>query len=158
MTNQDGCDVLVVGAGNAALTAALAAAEQGASVTVLEKAPVYLRGGNSYFAGGLFRFAYDGLDDVVQIVTDISEEQRASIDVGSYPQSTYYSDVMRVTEGLSDPEMVQLLVSQSLPAMRWMQEQGVPWILAAGRQAFMQDGVLRFWFLAVGFEKKLKCN
>ena len=145
ITSQDGCDVLVVGAGNAALTAALAAAEQGASVTVLEKAPVYLRGGNSYFAGGLFRFAYDGFDDILQIVTDISKEQRASMDVGSYPQTAYYSDVMRVTEGLSDPEMVQLLVSQSLPAMRWMKEQGVPWILASGRQAFMQDGVLRFW-------------
>ena len=145
MTSQNTCDVLVVGAGNAAFTAALAAAEQGASVTMLEKAPDYLRGGNSYFSGGLFRFAYDGLDDILQIVPDISEEQRASIDVGSYPQAAYYSDVMRVAEGLSDPEMVQLLVSQSQAAMRWMKDQGVPWILASGRQAFMQDGVLRFW-------------
>ena len=49
-------DVVVVGGGNAALSAALSALEQGASVLVLEKAPEYLRGGNSYFTGGLFRF------------------------------------------------------------------------------------------------------
>ena len=145
MTNEESCDVLVVGAGNAALTAALAAAEQGASVMVVEKAPIYLRGGNSYFAGGLFRFAYEGLEDVLGLVGDVSDEQRDSTDVGSYPETTFYADVMRVTEGLSDPEMVQLLVSQSYPAMIWMRDQGVPWILAYGRQAFTQSGVLRFW-------------
>ena len=47
-------DVVVVGAGNAALTAALAAASEGAKVAILEKAPEHLRGGNSYFTGGLF--------------------------------------------------------------------------------------------------------
>ena len=145
MTNEESCDVLVVGAGNAALTAALAAAEQGASVIVVEKAPIYLRGGNSYFAGGLFRFAYEGFEDVLGLVPDISDEQRDSTDVGSYPPATFYADVMRVTEGLSDPEMVQLLVSQSYPVMMWMKDQGVPWILAYGRQAFTQKGVLRFW-------------
>ncbi|MCZ6477636.1 MAG: FAD-dependent tricarballylate dehydrogenase TcuA [Gemmatimonadetes bacterium] len=145
MTEEESCDVLVVGAGNAALTAALAASEQGASVIVVEKAPIYLRGGNSYFAGGLFRFAYEGFEDVLGLVPDISDEQRDSTDVGSYPQATFYADVMRVTEGLSDPDMVQLLVSQSYPAMMWMKDQGVPWILAYGRQAFTQNGVLRFW-------------
>ena len=145
MTNEESCDVLVVGAGNAALTAAMAAAERGASVIVVEKAPIYLRGGNSYFAGGLFRFAYEGLEDVLDLVPDTSDDQRDSTDVGSYPQATFYSDVMRLTEGLSDPEMVQLLVSQSYPVMMWMKDQGVPWILAYGRQAFTQNGVLRFW-------------
>ena len=34
------CDVVIVGAGNAAMCAALAAREHGASVVVLERAPV----------------------------------------------------------------------------------------------------------------------
>ena len=38
------------------------AAEQGASVLVLVEAPGYLPGGNTYFTGGLFLFAYDRMD------------------------------------------------------------------------------------------------
>jgi tricarballylate dehydrogenase len=145
MATDKGYDVVVAGAGNAALCAALAAAEQGASVLVLEKAPHYLRGGNSYFTGGLFRFAYDGIEDILEIIPDISEEERTAIDVGSYTQARFYDDVMRVTEGLSDPEMAQTLISQSFPTMRWMKDQGVRWILAYGRQAFKHEGILRFW-------------
>ena len=47
-------DVLVVGAGNAAACAALAARETGASVAMLEAAPEEERGGNlSYTAGAM---------------------------------------------------------------------------------------------------------
>ena len=145
MSSEPQYDVIVVGAGNAALTAALAAAEQGASVVVLEKAPEYLRGGNSYFTGGLLRFAYDGMEDILEIIPDIPLEERGSIDIGTYPQSKFYSDVMRVTEGLSDPELLQTLVTESHPTMKWMSSQGVPWVLAYGRQAFRHEGVLRFW-------------
>ena len=53
-------DVIVVGAGNAALAAAVSAREQGARrVVALEKAPPELRGGNTHYSGGLFRFAFD---------------------------------------------------------------------------------------------------
>jgi tricarballylate dehydrogenase len=127
------------------LTAALSALEQGANVLVLEKAPEYLRGGNSYFTGGLFRFGYDGVDDVMALMPDMSPEEGSRIDVGSYPAATYYSDLMRVTEGLSDPRLAQTLVDESYPTMRWMTEQGTRWVLAYGRQAFEQDGVMRFW-------------
>ena len=138
-------DVVVVGAGNAALCAALSAREAGASVVVLERAPEYLRGGNSYFTGGLFRFAYDGPRQVRELVPEMSREEEASTDLGSYPQSAYYADVMRMTEGLSDADLVQALVSESYPTMSWMRRQGVRWVPAYGRQAFEQDGVRRFW-------------
>ena len=138
-------DVVVVGAGNAALCAALSAREAGASVVVLERAPEYLRGGNSYFTGGLFRFAYDGPRQVRELVPEMSREEEASTDLGSYPQSDYYADVMRMTEGLSDADLVQALVSESYPTMSWMRRQGVRWVPAYGRQAFEQDGVRRFW-------------
>ena len=138
-------DVVVAGAGNAALCAALSAREAGASVLVLERAPEYLRGGNSYFTGGLFRFAYDAPEQVFALVPEISESEKGAVDVGTYAESAYYADVMRVTEGLSDADLVQTLVSESYPTMRWMRDQGVRWIPAYGRQAFRQGDVSRFW-------------
>ncbi len=145
MTSDPRPDVVVVGGGNAALSAALAAIEQGANVLVLEKAPEHLRGGNSYFTGGLFRFAYDSLEDLLPLLPEMSEDEKSGIDVGSYTQNAFYEDIMRVTEGLSDAQLVQTLVSRSLPTMRWLGKQGVPWILAYGRQAFRREGILRFW-------------
>ena len=145
MTPDHRPDVIVAGGGNAALSAGLAALERGANVLVLEKAPEHLRGGNSYFTGGLFRFAYDGIEDILPLLPEMSDAEKSGIDVGSYPQSEFYEDVMRVSEGLSDSQLVQTLVSRSLPTMRWLADQGVPWILAYGRQAFRHEGVLRFW-------------
>ena len=145
MPNQNDFDVVVVGAGSAALNAALSAKEQGSKVLVLEKAPEHLRGGNSYFTGGLFRFAYSGLEEIVTLLPEVGTEEQDRIDVGSYNNSDFYADVMRVTEGLSNPDLLQILVSESYPTMIWMRDQGVPWILAYGRQAFEHEGKLRFW-------------
>ena len=112
---------------------------------VVEKAPEHLRGGNSYFTGGLFRFAYHGIEDILPLLPEMSNEEKSGTDVGSYPQSKFYEDVMRVSEGLSDTQLVQTLVSRSLPTMRWLADQGVTWTLAYGRQAFRHEGTFRFW-------------
>ena len=60
-------DVIVVGAGNAATCAALAAREAGAKVLMLEVAPEAARGGNSCFTGGAFRVVYHGVEDLVRL-------------------------------------------------------------------------------------------
>ena len=71
-------DVVVIGGGNAALCAALAAREGGASVLVLEKAPEAERGGNSFFTAGGFRFAHQGLEDLRRdVIPDLSDEEAA---------------------------------------------------------------------------------
>ena len=119
-------DVIVVGAGNAALSAAIAAKETCQSVLVVEKAPEYFRGGNTYFTGGIIRFAFDGLEDIKTVIPDMSPTEEESVEVGSYTEDQFYDDMMRVTQGLSDPDLAQILVSQSLPAMQWMALQGRP--------------------------------
>src|SRR5919109_2827090 len=138
-------DVLIVGAGNAALCAAIAACERGASTLVLEKAPEYFRGGNTYFTGGIIRCAYNGMGDIKALIPDLTPEEEATTDVGKYTEDDFYSDVMRVTEGLADPELAQILVSQSHPALLWLREKGVRFVLAFGRQAFKVDAKYHFW-------------
>ena len=138
-------DVIVVGAGNAALSAAIAAKENCESVLVIEKAPEYFRGGNTYFTGGIIRFPFDGIEDIKALIPDMSETEENSVDVGSYSESQYYEDMMRVTHGLSDPDMAQILVSQAFPTMKWLQKHGVRFVLSFGRQAFKDGDKFRFW-------------
>lgn len=145
MERIENYDVVVVGAGNAGLAAAIAARQGGARTLVLEKAPFELRGGNSYFTGGLFRFAFNDLKDVTGVVTDMTEEEQAQVDVGSYPTSAFYEDLMRVTEGLSDADMAEILVGQSLETMQWLAQSGVRWILAMGRQSFKVGDKYKFF-------------
>src|SRR5579862_6836143 len=57
-------DVIVVGAGNAAFCAALAAEEQGAKVVMCEAAPEDESGGNSRFTAGSIRVVYNGFDSL----------------------------------------------------------------------------------------------
>ena len=122
-------EVVVVGAGNAALSAAVSAAESGARVAVLEKAPKDLRGGNTYFTGD-FRFAYQTVEDLVPLVPDLSEGEvgRMREVVTPYRQEDFYDDVMRVTDGRCDPELLQLLVTESYPTVRWMASKGHTWV------------------------------
>ena len=139
-------DVIVVGAGNAAMCAAFAARERGAEVVVVEKADREERGGNTFFTGGGFRFPYKGIEEIHALMPDLSEVELAKIEVGSYTEADMRSDLMRVTESKADPAMVDHLVRQGYPTMQWMSEQlGQRWVLMYGRQAYEVEGKLRFW-------------
>lgn len=69
-------DVIVVGAGNAACCAALAARENGANVIILEAAPYEEAGGNSRYTGGLMRVVFNTVEDVAQLIPDLTEEEK----------------------------------------------------------------------------------
>src|SRR3954468_23899667 len=89
-------DVVVVGKGNAALCAALAARDQGARVAILEAAPEGESGGNSRFAGGVMRFAYGSVDDLKR-VTDLTDEEIATSDFGTNTTDEFFDDLFRLT-------------------------------------------------------------
>jgi tricarballylate dehydrogenase len=142
---RDGADVIVVGAGNAALCAALAAQEQGATVLVLEAAPQEESGGNSRFTAGSIRVVYDGVDDIKTLVPDLSPAEVAGTDFGAYTAAQFFDDMARVTRHRADADLVELLVTRSFATLHWMREKGLRLIPIYGRQAFKIDGKFKFW-------------
>lgn len=138
-------DVVVVGAGNAAFCAALAARDAGASVLMVEAAPESEAGGNSRYTAGAMRVVYKGLDDVKSLVPDLGEAEIANTDFGQYGEDDFLDDMFRVTEYRTDPDLCEILVRKSLPTLQWMRAQGVRFQTSHGRQAHKVNGRFRFW-------------
>src|SRR5687767_8776851 len=138
-------DVIVVGGGNAAFCAALSAREHAGRVLVLERAPQEESGGNSRFTAGLMRVAYRGVDELKQLIPDLSPQEIAGSDFGSYTEEQFLDDMARVTEYRCDPDLTEILVRQSLPTAARMSAKGVRFTAACGRQAFKVEGRFKFW-------------
>lgn len=102
-------DILVIGGGNAALCAAITAAEAGARVLILETAPKPYRGGNSRHTRN-FRCMHSGpLGPLVD----------------SYSEDEYFADLMKVTDGKTDEHLARLAIRTSEECLPWMQDHGV---------------------------------
>jgi tricarballylate dehydrogenase len=122
-------DVLIVGAGSAALSAALAALEHGVRVGVLEKAPRLERGGNSTLTGHM-RFAYNSVDDLAALIRDPSPHDLAQMadELPHRTEAELWDEMMRVTDNQSDPQMLQIHVSESYRTVRWLASKGHDWV------------------------------
>jgi tricarballylate dehydrogenase len=138
-------DVVVVGGGNAALCAALAAAEHGVSVLMLERAPESEAGGNSRFTAGAIRCVYNGVDDLRRLMPDLTDAEIAGADFGTYTADQFFDDMGRVTEYRTDPDLCEVLVRQSRDTVGWMRDKGVRFQPTWRRQAFKVDGRFKFW-------------
>ncbi len=101
-------DVAVLGGGNAALCAAMSAADLGARVVVLESAPRDFRGGNSRHTRNL-RYVHDAPTDVL---------------TGPYTEEEFWDDLMRVTGGHTDEALARLTLRRSRDVGRWMEAHG----------------------------------
>lgn len=138
-------DIVVVGAGNAALCAAIAGREQGADILVLERAPKEKKGGNSFFTDGAIRAAYGNLDNIRKVIPLLSDEEAANTVMPEYDAKEYYDDLMRVTEGKSEPALAKTLTEKSLETILWMKDQGIVFELNKGNQSFVENGKRHFW-------------
>jgi tricarballylate dehydrogenase len=138
-------DVIVVGGGNAAFCTALAARENGASVLMLEAAPEEESGGNSRFTAGAMRVVYNGVGDIKALVPDLSQAEIDTTDFGTYTQDQFFDDMARVTQFRTDPNLCELLVTQSFDALNWMRQKGIRFVPIYGRQAFKIEGRFKFW-------------
>src|SRR5688572_2036904 len=145
MKSNEKVDVIVVGGGNAALCAALAAREAGARVRLFERAPESQRGGNSGYAGGNWRVVYDGLKDIQKLVPDLSAEEIANTDFGSYSEEQFFDDMARVTQFRTNPDLCEVIVKDSLETLAWMRTKGVRFLPYYGRQSFKVGNRIKFW-------------
>ena len=137
--------VVVVGGGNAALNAAIAAREKGADVVLLERAPFELRGGNSRFTAGAMRTVYDGVNDLKRLMPELTKREIDRADFGSYTRERFYDDMGRITQYRADPDLTERLIDSSFETLAWMRGKGVRFLPLYGRQSFEVDGKVRFW-------------
>ncbi|MEN0001369.1 MAG: FAD-dependent oxidoreductase, partial [Pseudomonadota bacterium] len=102
-------DIVVIGGGNAALCAAITAAEAGARVMILEAAPKSYRGGNSRHTRN-FRCMHNGpLGPLIE----------------SYDEDEYFDDLLKVTGGKTDEVLARLAIRSSEECLPWMEAHGV---------------------------------
>jgi tricarballylate dehydrogenase len=118
-SQQPNFDVIVVGAGNAALCAALSAREQGASVVVLEKAPHSEQGGNCPFTGGGFRFVHEGINDLRELLPELTDNEAARIQMDGYSAEDFRTHLTTVTHGDTRIDLMDTLIAYSV-SKGWM--------------------------------------
>ena len=109
-------DVLVLGGGNAALCAAITAREAGASVLMVEPAPIHFRGGNSRHTRNL-RCMHDAPTDVL---------------TEAYPEEEYWQDLLKVTGGETDERLARRVIRDTATCREWMMRHGVRFQPALG--------------------------
>ena len=98
------CDVLVMGSGTAGLSAAIAAAEGGAKVIVIEKQDI--PGGSAVTSAGI-------------VYAPVDESDKADM-------VAYY---MERAEGNADEALLQFYADNALDTIAWLEDLGVQWLM-----------------------------
>lgn len=144
-------DVVVAGGGNAGFTAATTAAQSGARVLLVEKAPFSDAGGNTFYTAGSYRTCFGGLNDILPYLYQangtkgLPRDLVERIEMAPYTKEDFHADIQRVTKGRADPVLAKTLVDRSRDAMQWLFDNGCRFQLAFNRQAFEVDGKFKFW-------------
>ncbi len=107
--DEDDFDVVVIGGGNAALCAAITAAENGAKAIILEGAPKSYRGGNSRHTRNFRCMHQEPLSELT----------------GKYTEEEYFLDLMKVTAGKTNEELARLVIKSTEECLPWMEQHGV---------------------------------
>ncbi|MGY8997175.1 MAG: FAD-dependent tricarballylate dehydrogenase TcuA, partial [Alphaproteobacteria bacterium] len=82
---------------------------------------------------------------LVALMPDLTQEELATTDFGTYGEEQFFDDMYRVTEYRTDPDLCELLVTRSRETMLWMRSKGIRFAPIYGRQAFKIDGRFKFW-------------
>lgn len=138
-------DVIIVGSGNAALCAGIAACESGAKVLVIEKADQQMAGGNTKYTAGAMRFVYNSSSDLLPLLSNPSDRRIPDTDFGTYTKDKFSIDLLEFNEGESLTEEQETLISQSYDTVLWLAKHGVTFDPIWKRQSFKKDNKYVFW-------------
>ena len=127
MTDKFSYDVVVVGSGVAGLSAAVSAAEAGASVGLVERAAEAEAGGNTRYTEAFLRMkspeqVADGFEDV--LVDDFMGHPDPSVVVDAALDEARQGPLYRATHTIN-PDYVATLADRAPGALAWLSEHGV---------------------------------
>jgi len=137
--------IIVVGTGNAAMCAAIAALERGADVLMLEKADEALAGGNTKYTAGAMRFVYNGADDLMPLLRDPNDPRLPVTDFGTYTAEKFGADLLGFNDGRPLSPEQETLIGQSTKTLHWLADHDVKFEPIYARQSFEKDGRHVFW-------------
>ena len=137
--------IIVVGSGNAAMSAGIAALEAGANVLMLEKASEQLAGGNTKYTAGAMRFPYENSEELLPLLSNPNDERISRTDFGTYTKENFSNDLLDFNEGRPLSSEQAYLVSESYDAVKWLAGHGVTYEPIYSRQSFEKDNKIIFW-------------
>ncbi len=140
-----GGKIIIVGSGNAALCAGIAALEKGATVLMIEKAKPEEAGGNSRYTAGAMRFAYNSSEDLLPLIGNLKDERLRHAEFGCYTEEKFKADLLGFNNGTALSLHQQILVENSYAAMCWLAGHNVKFAPIYSRQAFRKEGKYIFW-------------
>jgi len=120
-------DVVVAGCGVAGLSAAVAAAEAGAKVAIVERAPIEERGGQSRYTEAYLRMKSE-TEVTDDFETHIAENCSGYLDpelVGETVSSREQRSAAARALSITDPDVIQTLADEAGPTIAWMKQLGV---------------------------------
>src|SRR6185295_13856403 len=117
----------------------------GARVLMVDAAPHEARGGNTAYAGGNMRVAFQNVDDLLKVITGLTDEDIANTDFGTYSEEQFLETMGEVTRYRCDPELVEYVVRNALDTLVWMRGRGVRFQASFGPQSFRVGNKVKFW-------------
>jgi tricarballylate dehydrogenase len=124
---QEQFDIVVAGCGVAGLSAAVAAAEQGARVAVLERAPREERGGQSRYTEAYLRMKSD-TEVTDDFETHIAENSSGYVDpdlIGETARPVADRAAYAAALSVAEPDFIATFADQAGPTIAWLKQFGV---------------------------------